>query len=419
MTNRPCSYLLPKAILETSLAETVDGKIDIYQPVYSCHIPQLEWSGTGENVFWDNRFLSFRQRRHYLDHEFLDLWSYYIVEKKFQLLGHKSITLDKGNDQILFSSDCRFCLLFNLEMKRDCTCIHISCVTFKHRNGMDFEEFVYYKDVAILKYNHLFHTFKTVLSANDEHLVIITGFKLFPNERCSRYLDVLHCGISPNRVLITTKVRHKLDEHIGKQQIRKAISNHNGTSLFIVTEESGIILYVISQDLFSKLLTLPGSSVDLCVCSKFGNQLIFIDQSEHLFLISIDNKNLYIEKSFTLKKFNIHDLYLSKILLNCLEGIILAIFTPTMILIIDVQLDIVIARLMPSENMYICLMGWTGEEIAVINVRKYPNMDLFYVKHKNISLKHLSRLAVMQTYSQKALKEMNIPTALKMYMKLF
>ena len=91
-----------------------------------------------------------------------------------------------------------------------------------------------------------------------------------------------------------------------------------------------------------------------------------------------------------------------------------------MIWIIDVQLEIVIARLMPSENPYRtkCLMGWTGVEIAVINGTECPNMDLYYVKHKNISLKHLSRLAVMQTYSQKALKIMNIPTALKMYMKL-
>ena len=158
MTNRPCSYLLPKAILETSLAETVDGEIDIYQPVYSCHIPNLDWSGSGESVFWDNRFLCFSQLRHSFDHDFLHLCSYYI-DDKLLLLGCKSITLDKGNDQILFSSDCRFCLLFNLELKRDCSWIHISCVTFKHRNGMDFEEFVYYKDVAILKYDHLFNMF--------------------------------------------------------------------------------------------------------------------------------------------------------------------------------------------------------------------------------------------------------------------
>ena len=95
--------------------------------------------------------------------------------------------------------------------------------------------------------------FITVLSANDEHLVIITGiykyvFKLFYYERCSTYFYVLHYGISPNRVLITTKVRRKLDEHIVNQQIRKVISNRNVTSLFIVTEESRIILYAISQN---------------------------------------------------------------------------------------------------------------------------------------------------------------------------
>ena len=64
-------------------------------------------------------------------------------------------------------------------------------------------------------------------------------------------------------------------------------------------------------------------------------------------------------------------------------------------------------------------MGWTGEEIAVINGTERPYIDLYYVKHKNISLKHLLRLAIMQPYSLKALKTMNIPTALKMYMKLF
>ena len=275
MTNRRCSYFLPKAILETSLVDTVDGEIDIYKPVYSCDIPNFDWRGSCESVFWDTRFLCFRQLRHSVHHDFLYLCSYYIDENKLQLLGRKSINLDKGNKQILFSSDCRFCLLFNLELKGDdCTWIHISCVTIKHRNGMDFDEFVYYKDVAIIKYDHFFNMFITVLSANDEDLVIITtgiyAYR-FSYEYCSKYLDVLHCGISPNGVLITGKVRHKLDEHIGNQDIRTAISNHNGTSLFIVTEESGVILYVISQDMFSKLLTLPvaHSFVDLCVCSKF------------------------------------------------------------------------------------------------------------------------------------------------------
>ena len=140
-------------------------------------------------------------------------------------MGRKSITLDRGDGQVLFSSDCRFCLLFKFELKADgCTWIHISCVTFKHRNGMDFDEFVYYKDVAIIKYDHLFNMFITVLSANDEHLVIITGIytegsDLFHYDHRSTCLDVLHCGISPNQVLITAKFRRKLDEHIGSQRI--------------------------------------------------------------------------------------------------------------------------------------------------------------------------------------------------------
>ena len=109
MTNHPCSYFLPKAILETSLVDEVDGIIDIYKPVYSCDITNLAWNASCESFFWDTRFLCFRQLQRFYNHDFLHLCSYYIDEKKLQLLGHKSITLDKGNDQILFRSDCRFC----------------------------------------------------------------------------------------------------------------------------------------------------------------------------------------------------------------------------------------------------------------------------------------------------------------------
>ena len=62
MTNRPCSYFLPKAILETSLVETVDGEIDIYKPVYSCDIQNLDWKGAAvDSIFWEYRFLCFGQ----------------------------------------------------------------------------------------------------------------------------------------------------------------------------------------------------------------------------------------------------------------------------------------------------------------------------------------------------------------------
>ena len=418
MSDIPYSDFLPKSILETSKVHSVDGEVDVYKPVYM-HKLLLP---SEDNIFI-GRHLSFAEL--VFGGSSIVIRSYFFKNNDLTTT-FKPIPVPNCANEILFSSDSRFCLLFKLELQANCTLIYISCIIFSHENGVYYEEYVLYEDVMILKYDNLFTGYSCSLLQNNQDVIVLTGdyqygFKKAQHELCDQHLTVLRCEFSSDKVLLTQSFEHNLATIFGEHKLQ-IISDHNQVCLFAVPVKNSFVLYSVTRNCFGSLLELPGCRCYMTACKRYSNQFVMIDVEDELYVISSEGKSLelYVEKHFSLGDINLKNLHCPDAVMSCFDRAVVAIYNRYMVCLIDVELEIVIAKLLFRDYLHAkkVYIGWSAQEVFVISKALIPVMEVFYVKNKNISLKNLSRMVTMQTFPPSVLKKMNLPKSLKLYLKL-
>jgi len=443
----PYSYFLPKARLTNSLDQlpTPDERsIRTLEPVFTytfndtdtndfhsiceCKEP-LCVTKNGKNILfamrkWDKSIL-------YKSYEFKD--------DACVLSKMRTLLLEKDYEHRLYDYNQEICFLFRSELVvsrgEGFTNIHVSCMVSDESGTWSFLE-----DVLTLEYTHFFNKYHVFLCAEMKKLVIVTGhykygFKKSHNELCDTHFQVLTYAVQHDasvqiKELLRRNVTEVCQEHrpYFGNYIDRVFFSIDGSKLFLISsKEYFVIVYSITHDSFGTLYLWDGSLRDPDWYTYFyayhkdlGNVLYICEMNGHVTVLNELNLNMreLEDKSFAMCDLGFPFERFDFFVVDYFTSVVMYVLTrmSSLLLVVDCFEKKVIGKYLPPTGYHILdvTTNWSGEEVFLFVNTTSGGFELkvLYVDKKQ-TLKEIAKLAVLQLFSVKELKNMNLPRMLK------
>lgn len=426
----PYSYFLPQTYLKNKTTCSNENKtksVQKYSSVYSHrineYIDQKKLTGNGRTITFGKR-----------DDTNFTFTSYQVAtNNEFIQSQNRKFSVHTDFDYSLYCCSNEICFMFKLRKNNGvyCTKIDVSCIRFDAETGKS----ILQENIAVLQYNHVFNQYSCSLSDVERKLVIITGRDLDSYgtklEMVDNYMDILSYRLDDHSNVVTKHEKRKnLTDACKLYDIDRIFFSLCGTKLFFVFGKV-FVVYSTTLDLFGDIFELSDSDqfhmTRYCfyVHNKFTGNLLVMCQSDG-FIYTIREKNLVLElltdQNLYLSDFGFNDEVYVFLHVDSFDDVLLYYTIGYELFILDYLRRQIVGKYIPTKQHYIVDVktNWSGEEVFVFHGIANTRQQLLNILYmsKRDSLKNIAKLKVLQTYSTKQLKELNLPPNLKVEMKV-
>lgn len=431
------SYFLPKTYLNDTGCNIFS--IKSYKPVFSftfddvddaadyddmlpkepSYISDLRLINSGTSIFYDTNptrpgFIMLYKSRKFCD-------------DKLTISKGKTCRLYRYYPHRLYDCELDVCFLVTLESDGDS--FTRVCVSFVQLDN--FNEWQLVEDAFVITFSHLFSRCYCFLSEKEKKIVVITGNYvegfLEDGQICDSYLNILSYSSASGSLEIQLEKQRSVTESCDKNCITNVYFTLDGTKILLLsTKLYYLVTYSLTQDVFGNIYEWDGSEHNpqwyyyfYAYHKIYGNIFMICETDGKIRILCEVNLNMVHlqDESLSLCELGLpcgtfvfyHVDYFDTITVYVTAGV------PKQLLILDSSRKKIMGKYLPHGDCNIVEVNtnWSGEEVfLLICTPSGFSLDILYVNRKS-SLKSTCKLAILQLYPSKVLKELDLPRQLK------